>query len=782
MKPSDYFIWRQPADKDGYDKLYFEISVTSLHDSKKILAFLAPDSLISLARRNLLSGLTIDYNNIVRFRLNNFGKFSSLRDTNYYNFNVKVFDGWGGETVSEWGDAVFQYDDNINQTPRPPSQGFSPTSEIISHIYPVLKWKKAKDPDVLDELRYQVLVSRDENFHKRKYIIENTRYNHTEVQINTPLLENTRYFWKVRSIDLFDEESEWSEVNSFYVNVINEPPEGNIRLLKPESLTELLPDGNFWWIKTSDPDPADKIHYILELDEDQNFFSPVIQFKIEEAGPNSEWSENYPPPPDALSIDFSDIPEKDKLVDNQLYYWRIIAEDQKGLKSKEPDNPPRIAINLKNDNPIPVSGGFSPSQSEIINTSKPRISWNPAKDPDFRDFEYTLQYQVQLSMDMTFLSDETISMKSGKGENFIKVENELKENQLYFYRLRTIDKQDAYSDWSQISSFITNARQDEPTIVHEGFIPKDSMIVTNLSPSINWLPSSDPDPDQTNRDLSYIVRYYELGGGKPKYVLAETAKQINSIRLVDLEENSYYSYQVAAKDPDGKVSDWSGLQTFAVNSEEEAPQSFSLLYPRFAQDSVQTDECFYWENTYDSDPGDFATFTLFYSTDSLFFNDVKEIPIHTTAGDTVKYCPPGFLHKAQKYFWKVAAEDNTSLLTWGSNSDERAFSFYTIGAKRNLSKFTGPSDFFLYQNSPNPFNTITRIKYEVSEYSNVEIAIYDVLGKRLKVLVNTKSSAGLYETAWDGTDKSGLHLPGGMYLCRMTAKGFIEHRKVLLLR
>tara|TARA_Y100000310_G_scaffold24488_1_gene23544 strand:- start:81 stop:4727 length:4647 start_codon:yes stop_codon:yes gene_type:complete len=93
-----------------------------------------------------------------------------------------------------------------------------------------------------------------------------------------------------------------------------------------------------------------------------------------------------------------------------------------------------------------------------------------------------------------------------------------------------------------------------------------------------------------------------------------------------------------------------------------------------------------------------------------------------------------------------------------------------------------PEFFALYQNYPNPFNPVTTIRYDLPQRSAVELTIYDVLGRRVTVLVSGELVSGFHEVVWDGTDKSGNHVGAGIYLYRIQAGKYIKTRKMLLLR
>ncbi|MBD3340609.1 MAG: VWA domain-containing protein [Candidatus Lokiarchaeota archaeon] len=90
--------------------------------------------------------------------------------------------------------------------------------------------------------------------------------------------------------------------------------------------------------------------------------------------------------------------------------------------------------------------------------------------------------------------------------------------------------------------------------------------------------------------------------------------------------------------------------------------------------------------------------------------------------------------------------------------------------------------FALSQNYPNPFNSTTTIKYQIAEKSHVGIEIFNLVGQRVKSLVNERCSAGSYQVNWDGTDDNMNVVPSGLYIVRMKANDFVAVRKVALLK
>ncbi|MFL3050502.1 MAG: T9SS type A sorting domain-containing protein [Candidatus Neomarinimicrobiota bacterium] len=93
-----------------------------------------------------------------------------------------------------------------------------------------------------------------------------------------------------------------------------------------------------------------------------------------------------------------------------------------------------------------------------------------------------------------------------------------------------------------------------------------------------------------------------------------------------------------------------------------------------------------------------------------------------------------------------------------------------------------PSKLSLNQNYPNPFNPTTLISYDLPEQNVVRLAVYDILGKRVRSLVNQKMDAGAHTSFWDGTDDSGEIVGGGVYFYTLQTNDFIQTRKMLFIK
>lgn len=88
-----------------------------------------------------------------------------------------------------------------------------------------------------------------------------------------------------------------------------------------------------------------------------------------------------------------------------------------------------------------------------------------------------------------------------------------------------------------------------------------------------------------------------------------------------------------------------------------------------------------------------------------------------------------------------------------------------------------PKEYNLSQNYPNPFNPVTTIKYDLPNTSDVSLIIYDILGRKVKELVNTKQQAGRYEIQFNASN-----LASGVYIYQLIAEKYISSRKMILLK
>lgn len=119
------------------------------------------------------------------------------------------------------------------------------------------------------------------------------------------------------------------------------------------------------------------------------------------------------------------------------------------------------------------------------------------------------------------------------------------------------------------------------------------------------------------------------------------------------------------------------------------------------------------------------------------------------------------------------------------NAENHAFTFTTHGTVVDISEPSNPDRFVLHANYPNPFNPLTHIGYELPSgqiQDRVMLAVYDLLGRRIRTLVDESQPAGFHYATWDGRNESGHAAASGVYFYKLTYGTFQSTRKMLLVK
>ena len=93
-----------------------------------------------------------------------------------------------------------------------------------------------------------------------------------------------------------------------------------------------------------------------------------------------------------------------------------------------------------------------------------------------------------------------------------------------------------------------------------------------------------------------------------------------------------------------------------------------------------------------------------------------------------------------------------------------------------------PLTFSMDQNYPNPFNLSTNIRYSLPETDDVRLTIHNILGQRVRVLVNAVQTPGTYQVVWDGRNRFGQTLATGVFFSRLEAGPNSTVRKMFIIK
>ena len=116
-------------------------------------------------------------------------------------------------------------------------------------------------------------------------------------------------------------------------------------------------------------------------------------------------------------------------------------------------------------------------------------------------------------------------------------------------------------------------------------------------------------------------------------------------------------------------------------------------------------------------------------------------------------------------------------LTIGSIED-----IISTPVKDNISERQFPKEYALSQNYPNPFNPSTNFTYSLPQKDFVDLAIYDLLGRKVRTLVHRDVQAGTHIGSWDGLDEHGAVMPSGIYFVRFESGNQVLANKITLIR
>jgi hypothetical protein len=302
------------------------------------------------------------------------------------------------------------------------------------------------------------------------------------------------------------------------------------------------------------------------------------------------------------------------------------------------------------------------------------------------------------------------------------------------------------------------------------FSPNQGEILDTLKPTFFWQASADSNSDDT---VSYVLTYSQDSTFSSKNEISGIADTFY-IFSNDLIENAKYFWKVKAVD-NHSFSTWSNQSDwyFYVNSQNEPPTSFSLISPLNNRLLYTFKPNLIWQSSSDPDPLDSVSYYLKYDT-SYFFTTSANVSLK----DTIYICPDSLIPTAV-YYWKVKAIDKDSLFfetpVWNFTVPEQT----SVADQENLNSSRNLS---LNQNFPNPFNSSTVIEFFLPKEMSVELAIFNVSGQRVKILVKEKLSKGEKRVFWDGKNEKGENLPSGVYVYKLKMGGISLTKKLVLLK
>ncbi|MBN1634308.1 MAG: M20/M25/M40 family metallo-hydrolase [Ignavibacteria bacterium] len=316
--------------------------------------------------------------------------------------------------------------------------------------------------------------------------------------------------------------------------------------------------------------------------------------------------------------------------------------------------------------------------------------------------------------------------------------------------------------------------------------------------------------------------YYKINNSPYQYVNAfEVSGEIYKFLIPGQPQGTKVSYYIAAQDSTGTIVGTLPNGGSGTNPPGTTPPENPFVYyiwsganfssvtvPKIIEDLVQTKDTIYISQIgtveditvnltiMHPDDGEIVFF-LNKSSGSAVLSQYNGVGgqnyINTTFDDSaslgIKQGTPPFTgtFRPESYLWNLhgqemqgywilriydkAAGNQGTLVNWSLSIS------YSQSVSVKKEEGSIPSEYMLYQNYPNPFNPNTNIKFSIPKTDFVRIAVCDMLGREVSVLVNEVKQAGQYTV-----DFNASNLTSGIYFCRLTTEEFTDVKKLVLIK
>lgn len=223
---------------------------------------------------------------------------------------------------------------------------------------------------------------------------------------------------------------------------------------------------------------------------------------------------------------------------------------------------------------------------------------------------------------------------------------------------------------------------------------------------------------------------------------------------------------------------------------------FSLESPADeAEVTVSSDLLVEWEDSEDFDGNPVTYEWVLYSSDTSSVvvtvpsdneSSASEVTLPYDTVDSLLESAGLEVGESADFLWNVRISDGADTIDVAQSYEVETNTFiplyYSITLERAMQTSNEetaglPKSFDLKQNYPNPFNPTTKIAFDLPQASNVELSVYDMLGRKVATIVNERMTAGSHTMSFDAS-----RLASGMYIYRIDAGSFTSTRKMMLIK
>ena len=276
--------------------------------------------------------------------------------------------------------------------------------------------------------------------------------------------------------------------------------------------------------------------------------------------------------------------------------------------------------------------------------------------------------------------------------------------------------------------------------------------------------------DQVGQGLPIVYVGHSSGGMRSVLAASQNSNVIGvlGLDLVDAlypgTDNQYYGLSVASN---MMIPVWGMFgESSACNANSNGVNIFQELVQGNAVIITEADHCDF------ELPTNFFCSLLCGQENYIFSDDEIEEVV---------------LNLSTSFILDIFNFDDFNIELW-SPGNNYYDSLVTVGALQQITslnvdeKMVQPKFFNLYQNFPNPFNSLTNIKYEVFNSGNVNLVIIDSKGVHIKSIVNEYHQIGKYLMEWDGRDDQGRNMASGIYFYKIILGAISKTEKMIYLK
>ncbi len=410
---------------------------------------------------------------------------------------------------------------------------------------------------------------------------------------------------------------------------------------------------------------------------------------------------------------------------------------------------------------------IAPASGSVINVLRPVFRWNASRDIDGDALQYTLEISAQSNF-------STLAQSYALADTVQTLTSDLDSAGTYYWRVTAADGHGGSVQTPALSFRTDAARPNLRISVLQGTVAKRYLDAYVYS----------------NEDLSGAVNSVFTLKNRSGAVIDSRSTAMNRIGTSNLYSSSYHvttegnlEIQVTAQDLAGNqrvatrsytVSALLKGETFAALAPE---YELSLSKPSVSESgfivvgSAKETETFAMpslnagvEIMGTTELRDAMKLTIHYDDASLIMRpdfDERKIGIYRTTESGFEY---------------IGGQGHDHAVTVSIQSFGKYVVLY------DESRTVIPDRIELAQNFPNPFNPTTTIRFGLVSGGKVKLVIYNVLGQRVRELVNDERAAGFHKVIWDGRNAAGQTIASGLYIYRLETPDGVLSRKMTFLK